>query len=114
MATMTSRSAFSATTVTEANLAIDSYIDGIYAAANAGYTPGAIVMVLNMEIVSDTGDTTTYTSKMRVTARASAYGTLKTNLDSLTTEMEDMVTINGDFDEVTGVTGTVTLTLTYA
>jgi len=46
-------------------------------------------------------------------ARASAYSTLTTNLNFLLTEYEDMCTASGDYDQITGISGTVTLELTY-
>ena len=114
MAAITTRNELGATaSEADTKTAIEAYIDAIYAAANASYTPGAIVMILDLRIAADDGDLNTFEYRMRVTVRASAYGTLKTNLAELLDEFGDMVTLSGDIDEIDAILGTVTLTLTY-
>ena len=113
MATLTTRNDFAAAILlANANTAIDAYIDAIYAAANVSYTPGAIVLVLDMTVAA-TDDATSQNHIFRMTVRASAYDTLKTNLDELFAEIEDAVTDCGDFDLITTITGVTRLTLTY-
>lgn len=103
---------FDETTIANANAAVDSYIDAIWTAV--GGTPTDIQINLKVSINAElTGDTTEYIYKLSLIASNETSALLKTALDALWTEFEDVATDSSLYDTINTVDGSVTLTVNY-
>jgi len=111
MATETLNASFAETTVANANTAIDTYIDAIWTAV--GGTPTDIQITLSININSTSAATDAYIYRLTLTASNETSTLLKTALDAITTEFEDVCTDSSLFDTIVTVDGSVRLTVTY-
>ena len=110
MATETCTASFDESTIAAANTAVDLYIDAI---AGAVGTLTYIEMVLVANINATDGGTGTYTYVMRLTANNETAALLKTALDGMWTEYEDVCSDSSLYSTIATVDGTVKLTVTY-
>lgn len=102
---------FSETSVTNAKTTLDDLVDAAFAIG----TPTELVFKLTMNITaSEAAGGTTETFNMRIAGRAyhasTVNTTLKTNLAAIYTEWEDVVTDSGEYNTITSVEGTITIT----
>ena len=112
MASETIRATFDETTIALANAAVDYYIDAIWNAV--GGTPTDIQIDLKADINAElTGDTTEYVYKLRLVASNETSALLKTALDALWTEYEDVASDSSLYDTINTVDGTVVITVNY-
>lgn len=101
---------FNETSVANANSAIDEYIDAVWAVVGSSQDSVVLGATIYIE-ATKTGDRFVY--RMSITVEAVNSSTLKTNLDSLTTEFEDMVTDSGHADTIASVYGGCRITVNY-
>ena len=111
MASESLNATFDETSVANANAAVDSYIDAIWAAV--GGTPTDIQISLLMNVNTTDGGANEYIYKLRLTASNETATLLKAALDALTTEYEDVVTDSSLYDTIVTVDGSVKLTVNY-
>jgi len=112
MASETLRATFDETTLANANTAIDAYIDAIWAAV--GGTPTDIQINLTININAElTGDTTEYVYSMKLVASNETSTLLKTALDALFAEYEDVASDSSLYDTINTVDGSVSITVNY-
>ena len=112
MASETLRASFDETTIALANTAVDLYIDAIWNAV--GGTPTDIQINLSANINAElTGDTTEYVYQLRLVASNETSALLKTALDSLWAEYEDVASDSSLYDTINTVDGSVALTVNY-
>jgi len=112
MASETMSASFDETTVALANAAVDLYIDAIWNAVGGTPTDIQINLVANMN-AELSGDTTEYSYKMTLVASNETSALLKTALDALWAEYEDVATDSSLYDTINTVDGTVRLTVNY-
>ena len=110
MATETLNASFDETTIAAANTAVDLYIDAI--AADVGtltYLEIAIAINLN----TTDGGTGTYVYRLNLTANNETAALLKSALDGIWTEYEDVYTDSSLYSTLVTVDGSVRITATY-
>ena len=110
MATETLNASFDETTIANANTAVDLYIDAI---AGAVGTLTHMEINLAASINSTDGGTGTYVYRLNLTANNETAALLKTALDGIWTEYEDVCTDSSLYSTIATVDGTVRITVTY-
>jgi len=100
---------FDETSIANANTTVDDLIDAAFAIG----TPTELVIDLVVNIRGDDGSGNEWTYDAKIYARnyhaSTVNTTLKTNLDSWWTELEDVVTDSGKYSTVERVWGNVTV-----
>lgn len=112
MPSETLRATFDETSITDANAAVDSYIDAIWTAVGGSPTDIRINLTANMH-TELTGDTTEYEYKLTLVASNETSTLLKAALDALWTEYEDVASDSSLYDTINTVDGSVVLTINY-
>jgi len=110
MATETLTASFDETTIALANAAVDYYIDAINSAVG---TLTHVAIILTANINSTDVSSNEYTYIMKLTANNETAALLKTALDGMWTEFEDVCSDSSLYDTIVTVDGTVKLTVTY-
>ncbi len=112
MASETLRASFDEATIALANAAVDLYIDAIWNAV--GGSPTDIQINLNANINAElTGDSTEYVYTLKLVASNETSTLLKTALDALWLEYEDVASDSSLYDTINTVDGSVALTVNY-
>lgn len=110
MAQCKTKGTWDESSIANANAALDYILD---AAANVAGSVTTIHVDAIAWIRATDGSTGKYNYMMRIVASSNAAATLKTQLDSLWTEYEDMCTGSGKYSTISTVDGRAVVTVDY-